>query len=457
MTVPKLHRRGFLAGVSSLLAAPAFAGKPSLLADAGLRGGLDATHFDVRPGAMDDQSKAFTKLAAEAAARGQPVFLPAGEYVLSNISLPKSLVLEGVPGRTRIVYGGNGFLFRGEDIAQLEMRGIVVDGMNRWIGDDARGLFDLSGARQVHIERCAILGSAKSGIVMERSAGRIENSEIAGAFDVGVWSIEGAGVTISANAVHDCGNGGILVHRWTAGDDGTAVTGNRISAIRAQSGGTGQFGNGINLFRADGVIVADNAITDCAFSAIRANSASSVRIAGNRCERSGETAIYAEFAFEGAVISGNIVDGAANGISVVNFNEGGRLAAVTGNVVRNLSAKGPYPADSPGFGAGITVEADSAISANVIEGAPLWGIGLGWGSYLRDVSATGNVIRDSRVGIAVSVVEGAGAALIAENVISGATDGAIVGYRWAEAATGDLAPGGSTGYDHLTVERNHVS
>ena len=36
------------------------------------------------------------------------------------------------------------------------------------------------------------------------------------------------------------------------------------------------------------------------------------------CSRSGETAIYAEFAFQGAVIGSNIVDGAANGISVVN-------------------------------------------------------------------------------------------------------------------------------------------
>ena len=45
---------------------------------------------------------------------------------------------------------------------------------------------------------------------------------------------------------------------------------------------------------------------------------------------SGETGIYSEFQFEGAVISANVVDGATNGISVVNFNEGGRLATVTG-------------------------------------------------------------------------------------------------------------------------------
>ncbi len=37
-----------------------------------------------------------------------------------------------------------------------------------------------------------------------------------------------------------------------------------------------------------------------------------------------------------------MMDGAANGISIANFDQGGRLASVTGNVVRNLTLKGPY-------------------------------------------------------------------------------------------------------------------
>ena len=61
-----------------------------------------------------------------------------------------------------------------------------------------------------------------------------------------------------------------------------------------------------------------------------------------------------------------------------------------------------------------------------------------------------------RTGIAVTVVDGAGPAVISDNVISGATNGAVVGYRWRDAVTGDLASGGSSGYAHLTVERNHV-
>ena len=235
------------------------------------------------------------------------------------------------------------------------------------------------------------------------------------------------------------------------------VIGNRIEPIAARNGGTGPFGNGINAFRADRVMIANNTIADCAFSAIRANSSGNVQIAGNNCTRSGETAIYAEFAFQGAVISANIVDGAANGISVVNYNEGGRMAVVNGNIVRNLSTKGPYTADPPGFGVGISVEADTSVTGNVVEDAPLYGVHIGWGPFMRNVSATGNVVRKVGTGFAVTVVDGAGAAVIADNIIEDAPNGGVVGYRWTERATDDLAKGGASGGANLTVERNHVS
>jgi uncharacterized secreted repeat protein (TIGR03808 family) len=235
------------------------------------------------------------------------------------------------------------------------------------------------------------------------------------------------------------------------------VTGNRVERIGARSGGTGQNGNGINAFRAGNVIISGNVVSDCAFSAIRANSSSNLQISGNTCSRSGETAVYSEFSFEGAVISNNIVDGAANGISIVNFNEGGRMGVCSGNIVRNLSTSGPYTADPPGFGVGIGVEADTIASNNVIENAPLYGMSIGWGPYLRNVVATGNIIRKAGTGIVVSVVEGAGTAVISDNVIDGAVNGAVIGQRWAEPATADLTQLSSSGFAHLTVERNRVS
>lgn len=234
------------------------------------------------------------------------------------------------------------------------------------------------------------------------------------------------------------------------------IAGNRVQRISARNGGTGQVGNGINVFRAGSVMISGNHVSDCAFSAIRSNGGSNLQVTANTCLRSGETAIYSEFTFEGAVISNNIVDGAAKGISIVNFKEGGRLGVCSGNLVRNLVETGPYESSGAGFGIGITVEADAAVTGNVIEGAPRYGMQLGWGPFLRNVTATGNVIRKAGTGIAVSVVEGAGAAIISDNVISETRNGAIVGHRWAKAATGDLARIGNGGFAHLTVERNHI-
>ena len=244
------------------------------------------------------------------------------------------------------------------------------------------------------------------------------------------------------------------MHRWQPADDGTIVSGNRVTRIQARDGGTGQNGNGINVFRANNVMVSNNRVSDCAFSAIRANSASNIQISSNSCTGSGETGIYSEFSFEGAVINANIVDGAANGISIVNFNEGGRMAVCSATSCATSSSVGPYQQDPPGFGVGISVEADCSVTGNVVENAPLYGMQIGWGEYMRNVVATGNVIRKAGTGIIISVVEGTGSAVVSDNVIDSVRDGAIVGYRWAEPATGDLAVDGAGGYANLTVERN---
>ncbi|MGN6303274.1 MAG: TIGR03808 family TAT-translocated repetitive protein [Mesorhizobium sp.] len=457
-----LNRRALLAGCAGLAATgfPLARGTAKSLEGietASLRGSISATDLGVRPGTSNDQSKAFSRMLHDAAKRDQPIFLPAGTYVVSNLSLPGRVRLSGVPGATRIVYGGGGHFMRGEKLEHLEFTGLVLDGANQWLADYTEGLLDLRGAAYLAIDNCSVTGSAKNGLALERAGGRVERSAISGAADAGIWSVEAAGLTIAGNTVSDCANGGILVHRWQAAGDGTMVTGNRVERIGSRNGGTGQNGNGINAFRAANVVISGNLISDCAFSAIRANSASNIQINGNTCLRSGETGLYSEFSFEGAIIGNNIVDGAANGISIVNFNEGGRMAVCSGNIVRNLSTVGPYPAENGGFGTGISAEADTTLTGNVVENAPLAGLQLGWGPFLRNVTATGNVIRKAGTGIMVSVVEGAGSAVISDNVIDGAQHGAIIGHRWADPVTGDLATLGNVGYAHLTVERNHVS
>ena len=205
------------------------------------------------------------------------------------------------------------------------------------------------------------------------------------------------------------------------------------------------------------MIVRGNRIMNCAFSAVRGNAASNLHIEGNSINDAREVALYAEFGFEGAVIANNSVDGAAIGISVTNFNEGGRLAVVQGNLIRNLFPRRP-PGTDPGdaAGVGISVEADSAVTGNVVENAPAAGVLVGWGRYLRDVAVTGNVVRRAYIGIAVSIAPGAGTALIANNVIAETPRGAIVGMAGASPITGDLLKAGAEQYANIALSGNRV-
>lgn len=452
-------RRKILAGLSGVLLSGApvvFRGvQAQTLAMAELRGGFDAAEAGILPGAEDDQSRKLQALIDKAAKAGQPVFLPAGTYEVSNLELREGTRLSGVPGLTRLTYRGDGHLIAAQDVKHVSLSGITFDGTNRWLADYTEGLLAFRNVGSVVIEDCAVTGSRKYGLHLAQCGGRIENCLVSGAALAAIWAIEGQAFTIRNNEIADCGNGGILVHRWTKGEDGTVISGNRVARIGAAEGGTGQNGNGINLFRADNVIIAGNHVSDCAFSAIRANSASNVSITGNQCFRSGETAIYAEFAFEGALIADNMIDGAANGICVVNFDQGGRLATVSGNVIRRLVDKGPYPQEVGGFGFGISVEADTVVSGNVIEDAATAGMMLGWGPFLRNLTVSGNIVRKARVGMRVSVVEGAGSAVITGNVLDDVAEGAILGYRWADRSTGDLIEGGG-GFSHLAISNNRT-
>lgn len=423
------------------------------LAMAELRGGFDAAEAGILPGTEDDQSAKLQDLIDRAAAMGQPVFLPAGTYEVANLELRDGSRIVGVPGLTRLVYRGDGHLIAAQDIRRLSLSGLTFDGANRWIADYTEGLLSFRSVDDVTIEACEITGSRKCGIYLARCGGRINTTRISGAADAGIWAIEGKAFSIRNNQVFDCGNGGILVHRWTKGEDGSVIAGNRVARIGATNGGTGQYGNGINVFRADNVLVSQNHVSDCAFSAIRANSASNITISGNQAFRSGETAIYAEFEFEGALITDNIIDGAAIGISVANFDHGGRLSTVSDNIVRRIVNKGPYVPTISSFGFGISVEADTLVSGNLVEGAETAALAIGWGPYLRNVIVSDNILRDSPEGIRVSVVEGAGQTVIRGNIVEGADKGAILGYRWKERV-GDELSDGETDYRHLSIADN---
>lgn len=442
MTQTFLARRRFLGSAAAAIALTAL---PAARSD-----GAPASEYGIVPDSSADQTAAFRRALAELSRRGAPLRLPAGRFVVSELPLESGTGLIGTPGATRIVAGGGGAVLARE-ADRIVLDGLVFEGSGTEV-DPARGLVDLRDVERVEIVACALSDSTGNGLHLERCGGTLRRNRIERVRHTGIFCRDGHDLEILDNQVTGCGDNGIQVWQSEKRADGARVSGNTVTDIAARSGGTGQNGNGINVFRAGNVIVSDNRIRDCAFSAIRNHSADDAMIRGNMCHRLGEVAIYSEFAFEGAVIADNLVDGAALGISVTNFNDGGRLATVASNLIRNIDIGG-YPEER---GIGISVEADTAITGNTIETCSFAALKLGHGPYLRDVAATGNVLRKAPYGIAVSVVDGAGSARIANNVIAGMDIAPIAGTAWDEVVVDDLAENPDA-YPRLAISGNTVT
>jgi uncharacterized secreted repeat protein (TIGR03808 family) len=418
--------------------------------------GHDVTQFGVRPGSADDQTKTLQRAIDEAARTQSPLALPPGVYRTGMLRIARGTQLIGVRGATRLVFAGGPSLLSGEGVDNLLLSGITLDGGNIAL-PERRGLIHCLGGRDTHIVDCEVMGSGGSGIWLEQISGDVSGNIITDTAVTAIVSFDAKGLIVSRNTIIRTHDNGIEILRTSIGDDGTLIADNRIEDIKAGPGGSGQYGNAINAFRAGNVIVRNNRIKNCDYSAVRGNSASNIQITGNSITDVREVAIYSEFSFEGAIIANNTVDSAAFGVSVCNFNEGGRIAVVQGNIIRNLLAKRPIgttPDDDAGIG--IYVEADSSVTGNVVENAPSFGIVAGWGNYLRDVAITGNVIRKAFAGIGVSVMPGAGTALVNNNMISETPRGAVVGLDHARAITTDLCMEGAQRFAQLVIGSNAV-
>jgi uncharacterized secreted repeat protein (TIGR03808 family) len=449
----KIDRRHLIfSGITGVVLGPAILATPAATGPLSALG-VDAAQFGVRPGTSDDQTLALQRALDQTATTRVPLVLAPGVYRVGALKLASGAQLIGVRGATHLVFNGGPSLFSSNQADLITLSGLVIDGAGKPLAR-GRGLVNLAAGRGLKINDCEIKHAGGTAILLEQTEGEVARNVITDAANVAVHSFDARGLIVSGNTIRRTGNGGIWVWQSEKRDDGTLVVDNRIEDTEARGGGSGQNGNAINVFRAANVIVRGNRIRTAAFSAVRGNAASNIQIVGNSCSGLGEVAIYSEFEFEGAVIANNTIDDAAIGVSVTNFDKGGRLAVVQGNLIRNLTRNPPDGTEAnQGHGTGITVQADTAVTGNVIENAPSIGIEVGWGPYLRDVSVTGNIVRQAGYGITVSVVSGAGIAVIANNLITSAKRGAIVGMEWTKAVTGDLIAGSSQ-YPQLVINGN---
>ncbi|HXF87968.1 MAG TPA: TIGR03808 family TAT-translocated repetitive protein [Xanthobacteraceae bacterium] len=427
------------------LATPSRAAPMSML-------GVDAVQLGVRAGGTVEQTAALQNAIDQTAGARVPLVLGPGEYRTGQLKLPTGTQIVGVRGATRLIFEGGASLVSAHGADHVTLAGLIFEGKNKALPED-RGLLHLSWGGGIRIIDCEVLNSGGHGIVLDSVEGMVSGSIIANAAHTAIVSHNARGIVFSNNQVRAC-RGGISILRKNKGDDGSQVVDNRIEDIAAEPGNAS--GNGILIAQAANVTVRGNRMRRIAVSGIKGQGAANLQIVGNFIAEVGDAAVHAEADFDGVVVANNTLSDAAAGIAIVGFEHGGRLAVIEGNLIRNLkTARRAGHGNGAGAGIGISVEADATVSGNVIENAPDTGIKLGWGQYLRDVSVTGNVVRNVGYGITASISTGAGQAVIAANMVAEAKRGAIVGMDFAEAIPDDLQKN-PTRYAHLTVRGNKV-
>lgn len=444
-----LNRRDILKNTLPVLAGGALLANPAQSAEKNTySAALSIGDYGLEPGAKQVQTSALQKAMDAAAESGRWLILPGGVYLTETLTLPSGLMMAGAGAATVLRFAGGGGFVSAKGGNSIILRDLTFDGASKPVAGENAGLLRFDDVKGLALEGCRVTDSLGNGISLTGCGGHVSRCMIRQCGSAGLFALDSAGLEISHNDVTDCSNNGILVWRSQKGKDGTLVAHNRIARIKAEAGGSGQNGNGINVYRAGNVLVSSNVIEECAYSAVRNNSGDNVQILNNNCRALGEVALYAEFSFEGAVINNNLVDGAHVGISITNFNEGGRLATATGNLIRNIKARGGQK------GIGIGVEADTVVTGNCIEAVEGQGIGIGFGKYMRQVTANNNLIRGAEIGIGVSTHNEAGFALIATNMITGAKNGAVRAMDENKPLGPDLSKTSSEAFRNLAIYGN---
>jgi uncharacterized secreted repeat protein (TIGR03808 family) len=445
MTKLLASRRRVLGGLAAGLALPA------LVTAARAAAPIDAAaDYGVAADTGADQTANLQAALRAAQSERRRLTLPGGTIIVSDLDIPGALRLLGQPGATVLSSPGPrvGRILHAENL--------VIDGIGfEARAGDARAIVEIEASAAISFVHCRFSGGPLNAISSFDSEITVEDCDFRSHPNAAIHSMDGRGIMVRGNRIRECGNAGVQIWRSTQGRDGSIVTGNRIARIDWIGGGNGQNGNGVNVYLADEVIVADNHIADCAFTAVRVNTCRNTQVRGNTCLNSGEVAIFSEFGFSGSVIADNIIDGAATGIDITNLDTGGYLATCTGNIVRNIFPRSAVNPDT--VPVGIYAEADTVVAGNVIENVPGVGIAAGYGPFIRNVTLSGNSITGADIGIGVTVVrdERVGPALITGNIVSKAARAGVAGLEWQDIATPDLIRDVAA-YPHITVAANVV-
>jgi uncharacterized secreted repeat protein (TIGR03808 family) len=296
--------------------------------------------------------------------------------------------------------------------------------------------YQCSGLR---IAGCSFRNARTSGVKLDACTGWFRDNEIEAIGEVGLSSgrsfgqyqpeAQGArGMEISGNRLSNMGSGGIYITHAgkTAEEDSSIVSNNIIAHVRSPRG-NGPYGNGIDVYAADHVTVANNRISDCDYGGIRVVSSRSCTVTGNNISKIADNGIFVEFALEAVVVNGNQIEDCAGGIEI-SGGEGtvGKFAVCADNMVRNITRPAINPQGSPFMGIHVSAQQVNC-TGNVVDSVASNEHGPGVGIYLADWAQShghqvaGNMVHAAPCGIGITLGEGAGKVSVTGNTITAAS------------------------------------
>lgn len=360
---------------------------------------LNAADYAMTANSGNDETRRFQAAIDDAQAKQLPLFIPAGSYHIGTVTISAALTIYSTAGGATFRGAAQGPCIAIEPtrnsgpLTHVCLSDIVMDGADSPAPTNRLGLIVASRVGSLTIERCVLRNSKVGGIQLNLVTGRISNNTVDGAAETAIASLDGT-VTIDGNTISNSGNQGIQIYRSRIGDDGSMVVNNRISNTKANRRGSGAYGNAILIYRAGKVAVTGNRISQSAFSAIRANSASDIQVTGNETTGNQECAIYIEAPdrtdrYEGCIVASNVVRDCGAGINVVNQDNGGRRGVIAGNTIIGSRNKrivdGTYTYET--WGTGISACADVVVADNILEDCESWGIILDPTNYAKAAGA----------------------------------------------------------------------
>src|SRR4029079_6819648 len=170
------RRQVLLGGLGLGLAATAGPRGASAADDTGVSQAF-STYGIVPAGGALDQTATLQLAADQAAESGTPLFLPAGVYSTSRLTLKSGTQIQGVPGRSVLRYRDGGAIMGLEGVENVRLSGLALDGDAKPLGDGG-ALLIASEAKNLDIADCRFTGSDADGAVLRKVSGRITDCEI---------------------------------------------------------------------------------------------------------------------------------------------------------------------------------------------------------------------------------------------------------------------------------------